>query len=430
MALPSQPIGLSAAAGDGQVSLRWAHPADSSISKYQLRYGAGSSVPASATWADLASSSATTTSHTVTGLSNGTQYAFEIRAVNAGGEGDVSATVTATPEEAVDNQAPVVVRPIPESVARINDTFGTGDFVLRLEEAGEEIFSDADGDDLTYSATSANSGVASIKAVDNGEIKILTVQAVSVGTVEVTLRATDPDGAWAEDKFTITVIDGSGSAHLSSFDDVTLSVNGGGREYINPPLPAFAKAGSPTFFAPIGLTVVSANPSVATAEIINRQNGAPDQKSFATFNLRVTAVGTGMTTISVTNAPNFSASVTETFTVTVAAANKAPTVENQIPDQPATVAGMFSYTFPDNTFADADGDTLAYTATQADDDNSALPSWLSFTAATRTFLGVPQASNLGTVALRVTADDGNGGTVSDDFVCDGDRRPDRHHHGS
>ena len=103
-----------------------------------------------------------------------------------------------------------------------------------------------------------------------------------------------------------------------------------------------------------------------------------------------------------------------TMTIDVTAVNDVPTVANTIPDQPATVAGAFRYTFPEKTFADADGDTLTYTATQANGDP--LPSWMGFTAATRTFLGVPQASNLGTVALRVTADDGNGGTVSDDFV--------------
>ena len=159
--------------------------------------------------------------------------------------------------------------------------------------------------------------MASIKTVDNGAVKLLEVQAVSVGTVEITLRATDPSGEWAEDKFNITVIDGSGLPHLSSFNDVTLSVNNGGTEYINPPLPAVASAGSTTFFAPNALTAVSANPSVATVEIINWQNGAPDDKSFVTFNLRVTAVGTGVTTVSVTNAPNFATAVTETFTVTV-----------------------------------------------------------------------------------------------------------------
>ena len=91
-----------------------------------------------------------------------------------------------------------------------------------------------------------------------------------------------------------------------------------------------------------------------------------------------------------------------------------PTVATAIPDQSATAGTAFSYVFPANTFSDADtSDTLTYTATKADD--TALPTWLSFAAGTRTFSGTPQAADAGTVAVKVTASDGNGGSVSDAF---------------
>ena len=103
-----------------------------------------------------------------------------------------------------------------------------------------------------------------------------------------------------------------------------------------------------------------------------------------------------------------------TMTITVTAVNDAPTVANAIPDQSATAGTAFSYAFPDTTFTDADtGDTLSYTATKADD--TALPTWLSFAASTRTFSGTPQAADTGTVSVKVTASDGNGGSVSDEF---------------
>ena len=95
-------------------------------------------------------------------------------------------------------------------------------------------------------------------------------------------------------------------------------------------------------------------------------------------------------------------------------ANNPPTVATAIPDQSATAGTAFSYAFPDTTFSDADtGDTLSYTATKTDD--TALPTWLAFTASTRTFAGTPQAADAGTVAVKVTASDGNGGSVSDTF---------------
>ena len=71
--------------------------------------------------------------------------------------------------------------------------------------------------------------------------------------------------------------------------------------------------------------------------------------------------------------------------------------------------------FLTNTFADVDADdSLSYSATLAD--GSALPSWLSFDASTRTFSGTPENADVGSVTVRVTATDGSSATVSDDFV--------------
>ena len=121
-----------------------------------------------------------------------------------------------------------------------------------------------------------------------------------------------------------------------------------------------------------------------------------------------------------TNRSNFENSplygLSEVFQVAAAVVvpNNPPTVATAIPDQSATAGTAFSYAFPANTFSDADtGDTLSYTATKAD--GTALPTWLAFTAGTRTFSGTPQAADTGTVSVKVTASDGNGGSVSDTF---------------
>ena len=73
-------------------------------------------------------------------------------------------------------------------------------------------------------------------------------------------------------------------------------------------------------------------------------------------------------------------------------------------NQNAIVGSAFSLVLPANTFTDVDsGDTLTYTATNAAD-GAALPAWLSFNAATRTFSGTPAAGDVGTLGVRVTAD--------------------------
>ena len=63
------------------------------ITKFQVHHVAGST--AGGTWADILNSDADTTTHTVTGLTAGTQYTFEVRAVNGIGNG-APATVTQT----------------------------------------------------------------------------------------------------------------------------------------------------------------------------------------------------------------------------------------------------------------------------------------------------------------------------------------------
>ncbi len=80
---------------DGQVTLNWADPKNSSITKYQYQQKTGSGTYGA--WTDISPSGSSTTSHTFTGLTNGTEYTFKIRAVNPTGNSEESAEVSATP---------------------------------------------------------------------------------------------------------------------------------------------------------------------------------------------------------------------------------------------------------------------------------------------------------------------------------------------
>jgi hypothetical protein len=83
-----------------------------------------------------------------------------------------------------------------------------------------------------------------------------------------------------------------------------------------------------------------------------------------------------------------------------------------VPDQSAMAGSAFSCTIPADAFFDADGNTLTYTATLAND--AALPAWLSFNAATRTFSGTPAVGDFGADEVKVTASDGSA-SVSANF---------------
>ena len=95
-------------------------------------------------------------------------------------------------------------------------------------------------------------------------------------------------------------------------------------------------------------------------------------------------------------------------------ANRAPTVSTAIVDQKVAEDSVFVLTLAANAFVDADtGDALQLSATLAD--GKPLPTWLSFDAKTRTFSGTPGNDAVGNVAIRVTATDKAGLSVSDSF---------------
>lgn len=92
----------------------------------------------------------------------------------------------------------------------------------------------------------------------------------------------------------------------------------------------------------------------------------------------------------------------------------APTVANPIADQRATEDIDFSFLVAANAFADPDvADTLTYSASLTSGPD--LPAWLEFDASTQAFSGTPLNGDVGTVSIRVTATDGSGSSVFDDF---------------
>ena len=92
------PRNLSAKEDDREVAFRWELPEsynDIELTGYQYRTRERGSAW-SPDWTRIPDSEATTTSHTVTGLTNGTEYTFEVRGINSKGGGP-AARVEATP---------------------------------------------------------------------------------------------------------------------------------------------------------------------------------------------------------------------------------------------------------------------------------------------------------------------------------------------
>ena len=203
-------------------------------------------------------------------------------------------------------------------------------------------FSDPDGDNLTYTASSSNTEVLSVVLSGSN----LTASALSAGNSQVTVTATDPDGASASHLVDVTVESANQdpvvttaipAQMLTAGDTATIDASG----YFSDP------DGDALTYA-----ATSSDAGVATAG---------HEGSMIT----IIAVAAGTATVTVTASDPEGASAMQDVTVTVEAANQAPVAVGQIP--PLELPEGESFVSPiDMFFSDPDGDSLTYAAESSD----------------------------------------------------------------
>jgi autotransporter-associated beta strand protein len=92
--VPGFPTGVTGTAGNAQVSLSWTAPSSNggaAITDYVIQY----KTTTASTWSTFSDGTSTATSATVTGLTNGTGYVFQVAAVNSAGTGAYSSSTGA-----------------------------------------------------------------------------------------------------------------------------------------------------------------------------------------------------------------------------------------------------------------------------------------------------------------------------------------------
>lgn len=125
--VPRAPTGLTAVAGDEQITLTWSAPSDdggSSIRNYMIYRGTSSGGET------LLITIGNVLSYVDTGLTNGVTYYYQVAAVNGVGEGPKSNEANATPVAPSVNQPPVCTIITPTSGATISGMYtitGTAD---------------------------------------------------------------------------------------------------------------------------------------------------------------------------------------------------------------------------------------------------------------------------------------------------------------
>ena len=87
------PTGVAGTPGTAQVSLTWSAPSGGTLSptSYQVRYSSNSG----SSWTELSATGTTTTTATISGLTNGTAYVFGVRAINGSVTSDWSSNSAA-----------------------------------------------------------------------------------------------------------------------------------------------------------------------------------------------------------------------------------------------------------------------------------------------------------------------------------------------
>ena len=424
---PNAPTGLTAtASGTDTINLSWTAPVDNGgrvITGYKIEV----SIDSGTTWTDLvADTASTTTTYEHTGLAASTRRDYRVSAINSIGTGTTPSDVVDATTGTAANNAPVVATAIPDQTATVGAVFSYA--------FPTNTFTDADsGDTLIYTATKGDGtnlptwlGFTPATRAFTG-----TPAATDVETVSVKVTANDSNGGLISDVFDI-VVSADPVAHCDTTDTnelwcaaLTVGQSGTDLGYIAGTYGSLTPA---TFtYRTATVEVYSLGYSVGAEfwlSIILDSGTTPPDGLLGTrdFTLEI-GTGADKKTVSImgpfiagtfTN-PGLSWSVNDTVPVKLLLVpNNVPTVTNAIPDQTATEGEAFSYQFPANTFNDTDtGDTLTYEVTQADDTD--LPTWLTYTASSRRFTGTPTASDVETVSVKVTASDGKGGSVSNEF---------------
>ncbi|MBT9514368.1 MAG: putative Ig domain-containing protein [Acidovorax sp.] len=296
------------------------------------------------------------------------------------------------------NASPTVANAIPNQNA-------TEDTAFNFQFASNT-FADADvGDALTYSAQFAGGGALPAWLSFNSATRTFsgTPANGNVGSVSIDVIADDGNGGTVTDTFNIVV---------ANTNDAPMVANAIANQN------ATEDAAFNFQFAANTFADVDVGDTVAYSAQLAGGGALPAWLSFnagtRTFSGTPANGDVGSVSIEVTASDGNGGTVADTFDIVVANTNDAPTVANAVPNQNATEESAFSFTFAANTFADADvGDTITYTAQLAG--GGALPAWLSFNAATRTFSGTPANGDVGTLNIDVIASDGNGGSVTDTF---------------
>ncbi|WP_426451763.1 Ig-like domain-containing protein [Paenibacillus sp. S-38] len=277
------------------------------------------------------------------------------------------------------NEAPALGQPIADLTLQEN---GSAEIV---DLSGS--FTDANGDALTLTAASADTGIATVSVSGTK----LTAVPVSFGSTKVTVTADDGRGGTVSGSFTVKVNRKPEAAGSLTGQTITI---GEGSQTVD---------FSGLFTDPDGdswtIEAVSADPGLAGVSVTDKQ-------------VHLTPVAAGSTSVTVTAKDGRGGSLSRTFAVDI---NRAPQVLNALEDKAMTWGDSDLQLDVSTLFCDEDQDSLTLTA-------ESLSPNVAAAALSQGQLTIHPVTG-GTAEIRVTANDGRGGQQSDTFTVRINRAP-------
>ena len=210
--VPGAPTSVAGVAGNGQVVVSWTAPSStggSAITDYTVQYSSNGG----STWSTFTHTASASTSLTVTGLTNGTAYVFQVAAVNAAGRGSYSSTSASVTPKSSDSTLSNLV----SSASTLSPGFTSGNqtYTLVVTNSTSSIT-------LTPTTTDAGAtvkigGISVTSGTASGSISL------NVGTTVISVVVTAENGTTRT--YSVTVSRPSNDATLTSLVASTGALN-------------------------------------------------------------------------------------------------------------------------------------------------------------------------------------------------------------
>ena len=231
----------------------------------------------------------------------------------AGGETSLEITITVVEETSTGNQAPVLDQTAFESALPADNTMQQRNY---HEFNATGIFTDPDGDEMTIQVVSSNTTVLRVSGGSGSTSRYLIAR--SIGSSDLSVTATDTEGNATTGMATISVVanenDGENAPPVLDREAFTAALPANNTI----PVPEFFELELDTLF-----TDPNPNDSVAGYDVSSSDDSVLlvvlDPGNILTAFAR--SAGTAMMTIVARDTNNAATTVTETITVTAAAAN-------------------------------------------------------------------------------------------------------------